>query len=337
MFPHPPGAGGPGSFQVRFEKALLAAGHSISYHGKDTLIPDVIMVVGGTRKLAWLWGMKKKGVTIIYRLDGIGWLHKKKKVSLRYYLQAEFRNALSKTIHAFLAHKIVYQSQFVNEWWDRSGWRKRKNTSIIHNGVSIPEYSQIKSALQQRHTNRLVILEGVIDYTPYAVKLLNEIADNLPKTIQIEVYGKFEDKTAQTKLHSRIQYKGFLERSEVYGVLMGSVYVSLDIHPACPNTVAEALACGAPVVGFNTGAIPELIDDSCGKVVEYGSNPWNLEYPDVPALQKAIVQIFDAYEQYATQAYRKVSQEYSLQTMFDKYHQIISSCLASKNKQTNEL
>ena len=172
MFPHPPGAGGPGSFQVRFERELKAKGYKIAYKGND-LIPDIIFVVGGTKKVIWLALMRLKRVPVLYRLDGIGWLHKKKKVSLKHFWLGEFRNILSKSIHGFLSSYIVYQSQFANDWWERSGWRKRNKKAIIHNGVIIPDKTEILEAVNQRTVKRLVILEGVIDYSPYAIKLLN--------------------------------------------------------------------------------------------------------------------------------------------------------------------
>ena len=325
-FPHPPGAGGPGSFQIRFEEELQRNGWKVNY-ATENQKTEVVFVVGGTRKLAWLWKMKRKGIPIIYRLDGIGWLHKKTKVSAKYYLTAEIRNYTSKLIHGFLATKIVYQSQFVKNWWDKSGFRTRKNIAIIHNGVSMPSEKDIQQALAEKATNRLVILEGVIDYSPYAVKLLNDLAEKLPEDIQIELYGKFEDQAEQSKLHSRLQYKGFLDRKEVFNVLKGSVYLSLDINPACPNTVAEALACGAPVVAFDTGALPELVDENCGIIVPYGSNPWDLEYPDVESLSKAINTLFSNYNDFAANAYQKAAKDYPLQVMFEKYNTIINSVL----------
>lgn len=48
--------------------------------------------------------------------------------------------------------------------------------------------------------------------------------------------------------------KWFLPRENVNDAMFGSIYLSLDINPACPNTVIEALACGAPVVAFDTGS-----------------------------------------------------------------------------------
>jgi glycosyltransferase involved in cell wall biosynthesis len=318
MFPHPPGSGGPGSFQTRFEEELKSKDYEVAYKGSKVK-PDLILVVGGTKKLFWLAKMRLSGIPVFYRLDGIGWLHKKRKTSLKYYFTAELRNALSKCIHGFLASKIIYQSQFVKDWWKRSGWRKRSNSVIIHNGVNIPDKEIIIKARENNKDKRLVILEGVIDYTPYAINLLNELAEKLPNDIQIELYGKFEHHNPEEVLNPRLLYKGFLSREQVPEVFAGSVYLSLDIHPACPNTVPEALACAAPVVAYNTGALPELIDDQCGKIVEYGSNPWKLGYPNTKDMVRAILDVFENYKSYSENAYNKASLDYQLKDMFKKY------------------
>jgi len=59
---------------------------------------------------------------------------------------------------------------------------------------------------------------------------------------------------------------------------------SADLNAACPNSVIEALACGLPVAGFATGALPELVTGDSGRLVPYGGDPWKLDTPAVPAL-----------------------------------------------------
>ncbi|MCW4469573.1 glycosyltransferase family 4 protein [Flavobacterium sp. MFBS3-15] len=322
-FPHPPGLGGPGSFQIRFEKAIKEKGYSVSY-AKDKSKPDVIFIVGGTKKLFWLLRKKLKGVPIIYRLDGINWLHRKKKFNLRSFLVNEFRNFLSKFIHAFLADYIIYQSEFVRNWWDKSGYRRHKNYTIIHNGVDLEEFKQ---EIPDYANRRLVILEGTIDYTPYAVRLLNELAEKLPDEVVIDLYGSFEDKSNRSKIDSRINYHGPIPRQDVSKVLSNCVYLSLDINPACPNTVSEALASGTPVAAYDTGALIELVDTTSGMVIPYGSNPWKLGYPNPDHMVNAILHIYEDWHLYSQGARQRAEKHFDIKDMTEKYQSILDKFL----------
>lgn len=56
-------------------------------------------------------------------------------------------------------------------------------------------------------------------------------------------------------------------------------------NEGCPNVVVEALAAGRPVVATNVGGIPELMDDTCGRMVPPR---------DVPALTHALDEVLRA-------------------------------------------
>lgn len=59
------------------------------------------------------------------------------------------------------------------------------------------------------------------------------------------------------------------ELSELYG--MSDVFVNPTLEDNYPTTNLEAMACGTPVITFDTGGSPESIDSDCGVIVEKGS------------------------------------------------------------------
>jgi glycosyltransferase involved in cell wall biosynthesis len=62
-----------------------------------------------------------------------------------------------------------------------------------------------------------------------------------------------------------------------------SVFVNPTYVDNFPTTNLEALACGTPVVTYNTGGSPEAIDHQTGAVVDKG---------DIKALSKAVLAMF---------------------------------------------
>ena len=56
-------------------------------------------------------------------------------------------------------------------------------------------------------------------------------------------------------------------------------------NEGCPNVVIEALSAGRPVVATTVGGIPELMDETCGRLVP----PM-----DIPALMQALDEVLTA-------------------------------------------
>jgi glycosyltransferase involved in cell wall biosynthesis len=61
---------------------------------------------------------------------------------------------------------------------------------------------------------------------------------------------------------------------------LASVFVNPTYQDNFPTTNIEALACGTPVITYNTGGSPEAIDKETGEVVPKGNKK---------ALQEAII------------------------------------------------
>lgn len=70
------------------------------------------------------------------------------------------------------------------------------------------------------------------------------------------------------------------ELAEIYSA--ADLFINPTLEDNFPTTNLEALACGTPVVTFNSGGSPECLDENCGLVVERG---------DLPGLTAAIATV----------------------------------------------
>ncbi len=95
------------------------------------------------------------------------------------------------------------------------------------------------------------------------------------------------------------------------------------MNAACPNSVIEALACGLPVVSFDTGALPELVTSDAGRMATYGGDPWELDPPDVAALAQAAAEVLQNQAKLRLGARRQAEQAFGLDKMVDEYLQVL--------------
>ena len=316
-FPHPPQKhGGPGSFQIRLERVLSEEGWQVVYP-EDEIKPDVILVVGGTKKHKWLKKCKKNGVKIVHRLDGMNWLHRVKKMPLKQKLLCEVRNKLTARIRRKYADHIIYQSQFVKDWWEKVEGTIDTEYSIISNAVDLNVFKPETGS----KPNKIICVEGTIDYSPFALETLSYLAEVYP-FMSVEVYGSLENKSLKEN-YPGLNFKGSVEREDIHKVYNNGIYISLDINAACPNTVIESLASGIPVVGYDTGALKELIGDTGGVAVDFGSDPWKLKMPKLENLKSGVDVILKDYSFYIQAARKLALDKYSIEKLTEKYISIL--------------
>jgi glycosyltransferase involved in cell wall biosynthesis len=87
--------------------------------------------------------------------------------------------------------------------------------------------------------------------------------------------------------------------------------------------VIEALACGLPVIAFDTGALPELLLGDSGLVTPYGGDPWKLEPPDVPALAQAALAVLADQPRFRSAARLRAEAAFGLDRMVEKYLDVL--------------
>ena len=332
LIPYIQTVGGTASFQNKFAAGLQARGIKVGYEPDDPA-NQAILVIGGTRRLPALWRAKKRGIPIIQRLDGMNWLHRKRYTGVRHFMRAEYGNRVLQTIRRRLATRIVYQSEFARDWWQRTHGADDLPFTVIHNGVDLENYSPHGPHQRPQDVYRLLLVEGRLSGgyetgLAVVVKLAERLAGHHQLPIELMLVGQIpthiQEKTKR-EAHIPLHWAGLVSPEEIPQIDRSAhLLFSADLNPACPNSVIEALACGLPVASFATGALPELVAGDSGRVVPYGGDPWQLDPPDIPALAAACVPILQEQDRFRQAARAQAERTFSLEDMVDKYLQVIS-------------
>jgi glycosyltransferase involved in cell wall biosynthesis len=331
MIPNVSGTGGMVSFRHKLVSGLTRAGVDTCFDLEDRPYQSVL-VIGGSRQLAGLNSIKKKGIRIVQRLDGINWIHRKKYLGLRHTIRAEYGNLLQSTIRRHLAGHIVYQSEFAQNWWEDWYGQTKSLYSTIHNGVDLDVYSPSGPHERPSDKFRLLVVEGTLA-GGYESGLQNavDLAENLKQhhqlPIELMIVGSVSPglrSTWDNRSSIPIQWVGKVSRESIPEIDRSAhILFAADLHPACPNSVIEALACGLPVAAFDTGAIRELIPEDAGSVVPYGSDPWKLQPPDVNSLADEVANVLLDNEPYRKAARLFAEQHFNLDDMVRNYLDVL--------------
>ena len=320
--------GGVTSFRLKFEQGLQARGVDVTHKLSDA--SDAILILAGTRKLIPLWRARSRGRRIIQRLDGLNWVHRARWAGPRYTIRAIYGNANLSFIRRRLAQQIIYQSQFIKGWWEDWYRPARVPSSVILNGIDLGRYTP--DGLHERPSGhyRILIAEGsMTGALNSGLFHAAELADRLSHHFKIElcIAGKV-DRHTKHRLENwhtfRTRFLDTISREQIPWIMRSShLLFSAEVNPPCPNSVIEALACGLPVVGFDTGSLAEIVQGDAGRLAPYGANHWKLEKPDVSALVGAATEVLDDQKRFRESARARAEAVLGLDTMMDAYLKVL--------------
>jgi glycosyltransferase involved in cell wall biosynthesis len=313
------------SFRLKFEDGLEKREIEVTHNLDED--SDALLIIGGTRHLLPLWRAKRRGVRIVQRLDGVNWVQRVRWSGLRYTLRAEYGNWLLSFIRDRVADEIIYQSEFIRGWWEDWYGLAPVPGHVILNGVDLNLFAPDMESLVPPY--RLLVVEGSLaggldTGLKAAVRLAEILSEQF--AIELKIAGKVDGKTKAEleKDNKIIKVLGTVSRENIPELMRSShLLFSAEINPPCPNSVIEALACGLPVVGFDTGALHELIGDEAGRRVPYGGNPWKLDPPNVPALAKAAAEVLADQERFRVGARARAEEILSVDKMVDGYLKVL--------------
>lgn len=141
----------------------------------------------------------------------------------------------------------------------------------LYNGIPLPKNKPIVRENRLVYVGRLERVKGV----HVLLDAMVEVAKSVPD-VQLEIIGdglargELEAQVVANKIQKHVVFHGWVDNKLALGMYYKSkASVIPSIWPEnLPTVCIEALAAGRPVVGTNTGGIPELIKDGkTGRIV----------------------------------------------------------------------
>ena len=140
----------------------------------------------------------------------------------------------------------------------------------IHNGIDIDIFKATPSDIVQQYGldgKKIVLGVAAIWNRKKGLDYLVQLADKLDSTYAVAIIGvtKKQRKRLPTKVLGISQTNSPKTLAEWYTA--AEVYVNPTLEDNYPTTNLEAIACGTPIITFDTGGCSEVFkDNSCGTI-----------------------------------------------------------------------
>ncbi|WP_076639934.1 glycosyltransferase [Lewinella sp. 4G2] len=213
-------------------------------------------------------------------------------------------------------HRYVSISHHIARVWEVYGGV----STVIHNGVDLERFSTAVAApsspTETQATEKTAIWYGRIlpdKGTHFAAMAARAAGFSLQIVGTIDDQDYFDREVAPL-LNNQIQYLGRRTQSE-----LASLVAAASVGLVTPQweepfglVCIEMLACGTPVAAFRNGAIPEIIDASCGRLVDQADT-------------EALARVLSEVAKLPPTACRARAEEFSLKTMVQRYANLYGS------------
>jgi len=176
---------------------------------------------------------------------------------------------------------------------------------------------------------RTVLFLGWVLPTKGVGELVQAWSELCPDGWQLLLTGPGSDEFQQEILHKfhprNVFFTGELEHGQAMELMAKSDIFVLPSHTeGFPNVILEAMAFGKPILATSVGAIPEMLSEDCGILVQ-PKNVGELKTALSLLLSEPLLR-----EQLGRNALEKVQREYCMPAVFSQYEKLWRS-LAAEN------
>ena len=204
----------------------------------------------------------------------------------------------------------------------RESYLKQYPIEVINNGIDLNVFKPTHSNFRKQYGipgDKYIVL-GVSFAWGYRKGLdcFVEMAEKLGEQYQIVLVGTDDeiDKNLPQSIISIHRTQNQKELAEIYSA--ADVFVMPTREENYPTVNMEAIACGTPVVTFDTGGSPEMLDDKTGIVVEAN---------DIETTKKAIKDICEKKRCNDEEYIVAYSKNFDMKKRFAEYIELYANVL----------
>jgi len=155
----------------------------------------------------------------------------------------------------------------------KESFLREYTVKVINNGIDLEVFKPRESNFREKYKleNKYIML-GVANVWSkrkgyeYFIELSKIISED--EIIILVGLTKSQIKNLPPNIIGISKTKNVADLSEIYSNV--DIFINPTLEDNFPTTNLESLACGTPVITFNTGGSVESIDESCGKIVTQG-------------------------------------------------------------------
>ncbi len=228
---------------------------------------------------------------------------------------------------------VVACSQWLAEKAKTSALLKGKKIVSIPNPIDTSLFKPTEKPIAQQHfhldpTKRYILFAAAkisdvrkgFAYFKEALEILKKEYSVDNKAVELIIFGQTQASDFENlpfKVNALGKLSDLATISLAYSA--ASVFVISSLEDNLPNTIMESLACGTPVVGFETGGIPEMI--------EHQQNGYLAPFKSAEGLAKGIFwTLYQAdYESLCKNARKKVVSTYAEEVVAQQYQALYES------------
>ena len=142
---------------------------------------------------------------------------------------------------------------------------------VINNGIDLDLFKPTYGDFAFKHglKDKYIVLGVAFEWEKRkGLDVFIWLANNLPDDYRIVLVGTNDsiDKVLSNNIISVHKTNNQSELAEIYS--SANVFINPTREDNFPTTNIEALACGTPVITFNTGGSAEMLNDNCGCIIQ---------------------------------------------------------------------